>query len=406
MTSSISKAFKLPGLRPLLFVGFIAFMVRWLEMLAMALFAYRATESALVVAMLTMLRSLPMGLFGAFIGAAVERFALRSVLILVVAISAATTLAMAVLASLGTLEVWQLMVASFVNGVCWATDNPVRRMMIGNAVGYAHMASALSLDTGANNASRILGPTLAGLLLARFDIASVFWLGVALYAASLVTAVRIRGHEEGTASARVSIFAGLREGFVWLGGDRRLIGIFLVTIIFNIFGWPYSSMVPVIATADFQMSPNGVGLVASCEGLGGLLAALVFTRFARAQWYGRIYVGATALYFVTMLGFAATRLVPVAVVLLLLNGVCGVGFGVMQATLVYRLSPVEMRTRLLGVLSVCIGTSPIGFLYVGFLADLLTPRVATLAIALQGLLALLLTRRYWAEISKPLSSSV
>ena len=398
MTSTISKAFQLPDLRPLLFVGFIAFMVRWLEMLAMALFAYRVTESAFVVAMLTMLRSLPMGLFGALIGAAVERFALRSVLILVVTASASTTLCMAVLASLGALEVWHLMLASFVNGVCWATDNPVRRMMIGTAVGHEHMAAALSLDTGANNASRILGPTLAGLLLVRFDIAGVFWLGVVLYAASLSAAMRIRRHKLEAGASHSSIFAGLREGFTWLRGDRRLIGVFLITIIFNIFGWPYSSMVPVIATADFQMSPRDVGLIASCEGIGGLLAALVFTRFARAEWYGRIYVGATALYFVTTLGFASARMVPAAVVLLLLNGVCGVCFSVMQATLVYRLSPVEMRARLLGVLSVCIGTSPIGFMYVGFLADAFTPRIATLALALQGLLALLLTRRYWMAV--------
>jgi hypothetical protein len=72
----------------------------------------------------------------------------------------------------------------------------------------------------------------------------------------------------------------------------------------------------------------------------------------------------------------------------------------MQATLIYRDSPVEMRGRLLGVLSVCIGTGPIGLLYLGFLAEALTPRGATLALAVQGIAALLLTRRYWAGIAR------
>ena len=78
-----------------------------------------------------------------------------------------------------------------------------------------------------------------------------------------------------------------------------------------------------------------------------------------------------------------------------------VGFSVMQATMVYRGSPVEMRARLLGVLSVCIGTGPIGFVYLGFLADVLTPRVATVALGAQGMLALLLTRRYWMSVFLP-----
>ena len=64
-------------------------------------------------------------------------------------------------------------------------------------------------------------------------------------------------------------------------------------------------------------------------------------------------------------------------------------------------APVEMRARLLGVLSACIGTGPIGFLYLGFLADALTPQTATVAIAVQGLLAMLLTRRYWAKVLQP-----
>ena len=83
---------------------------------------------------------------------------------------------------------------------------------------------------------------------------------------------------------------------------------------------------------------------------------------------------------------------------LFLGGLFGAGFAVMQATLVYRAAPVEMRARLLGVLSVCIGTGPIGFLYLGLLAELFTPRTATVALAAQGVLAMMLTRRYWVGV--------
>src|SRR5215510_14949046 len=104
-------------------------------MLALALFAYQLTGSAFVVAMLTMLRMLPMSLFGALIGAAADRLDRRRVLALVVATSMTVTAALAILASLGALAIWHLAVASFVNGAAWASDHPVRRMMIGDAVG-------------------------------------------------------------------------------------------------------------------------------------------------------------------------------------------------------------------------------------------------------------------------------
>ena len=387
-----------PDLRPLLFVGFISFVVRWLETLAMALFAYRATGSAFIVAMLTMLRVLPMGLFGAFIGAAADRFSPRSALILGVAASMASTLVLAVLASLGLLQVWHLAVACFVNGINWATDNPVRRMMIGNAVGTDRMGQAISLDVAANNASRVLGPALAGVLLARYDMASVFWLGVLMYGISLVAALSVQKRGARPAAGADSMVGAIRKGFAWLRHDQRLVGVLVITVIFNIFGWSYTSMVPVIATGYFRLDPGGAGLMAGCEGAGGLIGAVLFARLGRTEWYGRTFLAATILYFATIMSFAMAPGVPLAVLLLLVNGIGGVGFAVMQATLVYRYSPADMRGRLLGVLSVCIGAGPIGFMYLGFLADVLTPRAATLAIALQGMLALVLTRRYWTPL--------
>lgn len=394
------ELFSIPDLRPLLFVGFASFVVRWLEMLAFALFAYKVTSSAFVVAMLTMLRVLPMGLFGAFIGAAADKFALRSVLILVVSVMMATTFVLAILAMLGVLEVWHLGVASFINGIGWASDNPVRRMMIGDAVGPRRMGSAISLDVGCSNASRVIGPLVAGALLASFGIAGVFWFSLLLYAASLAAAWRIGARVPTLPADPASFFTGVRQGFIWLRGGRDVVGVFVVTVIFNIFGWPSTSMIPVIATDYFHLDPTGVGLLASGEGIGGLLGALLFASLARSEWYGRIYLCATAAYFAMMIGFASAPDARVAAVFLVFGGISGVGFAVMQATLVYRDAPVEMRGRLLGVLSVCIGTGPIGFMYLGFLADALTPRGATVALAAQGLVALILTRRYWAAIAR------
>ena len=393
--AALLNLFALPDFRRLWFVGFAICVVRWLETLALALFAYKLTGSAFVVALLMMLRLLPMALFGAFVGAAAERFDRRTVLALVVGASMTVSLTLAILASFGVLAVWHLAVASFINGGSWVADNPVRRMLIGDAVGVERIGQALSIDTATNNGTRILGPMLSGLLLAEVGIAGVFWFSVALFVPSMVAVKRLgRLHHRDTAKPP-SIFGSIVEGLDWLRRDGRLTGVFLITIIFNIFGWPTTSMVPVIGTDHLGLGPKGVGLLAACDGVGGLLGALFIARLAPPEWYGRIYAGSVGMYFVMVTCFASSPLVSLAGVSLSLAGMFQAVFAVMQTTLVYRAAPIEMRARLLGVLSVCIGTGPIGFLYLGYLAELLPPRFATMALVAQGMLVLLVTRRYW-----------
>lgn len=144
------------------FVGFVLFAVRWLEMLAVAVFVYERTGSAFLVAVVTMLRIVPMGLFGAFIGAAADRLDRRRALIGVVALMLTTSAVLALLAATGRLEVWHLACASVLNGIGWAMDNPVRRVMVGEVVGPERMGAAMSIDVGTNNASRMLARPRAG----------------------------------------------------------------------------------------------------------------------------------------------------------------------------------------------------------------------------------------------------
>jgi MFS family permease len=393
--------FSLADFRRLWFAGFTLSVVRWLEMLALALFAYRLTGSAFVVAALTVLRLLPMALFGAFVGAAAERFDRRRVLVLVVAISMTVSLTLAILASFDALAIWQLAAASFVSGLAWVADNPVRRMMIGDAVGAERMGSALSIDTATNNGTRILGPLLSGLLLAEFGITGVFWLSVALYLPSLVAVQRIGMRRKGPATTPPSIVRSIHEGLSWVRRDRRIMGVFVITIIFNVFGWPATSMVPVIGTDHLALSPKGVGILAAFDGLGGLVGALFIAGRAPVVWYGRMYVLAVGLYLVMVVCFAASPIAWVAAAALCLGGMFQAVFAVTQSALVYQSAPVAMRARLLGVLSVCIGTGPIGFLYLGFLAELVAPRFATMALAAQGMVVMFATRRYWIGLLRP-----
>src|SRR5258708_13128274 len=164
------------------YVGMIVSTVRWLETVAMGVVVYQQTNSAFVVAMITMLRLLPMGLFGAFLGALAERFDRRRTLAVVVALMALTSALLSVVAWTATLEVWHLASASFINGCGWATDNPLRRMMMGETIGRDPIGTGMAPDVAAGNASRTAGPTLRGFPLARLAIQVPFLPRPALYA--------------------------------------------------------------------------------------------------------------------------------------------------------------------------------------------------------------------------------
>ena len=401
MTASAAaspRLFAVPDFRRLWCVGLIVFLVRWLELLAVSLFVYQATGSAFLVTMMGMLRILPMGLFGAVMGAMAERVEAWTALLGIVVASLLTSLMLAVLAALGMLAVWHLAVASFINGLGWAADNPVRRMMIGQVVGPARMGAAMSADVGSNNASRMLGPTLSGLIFATVGIEGAFVVSVLLYLIAVVAVLRLRYRSGVQPAGGEGVLARIAEGVAVVRRDPRLVGTLVVTVIFNIFGWPFTSLIPVVGQDHLRLGPEAIGVLASMDGVGAFAGALAMAAWVKPAIYARCYIGGMALYLAAQVGFALAPHPVLAGGALLLAGFGQAGFSIMQATLVYMLAPAEVRSRVLGLLSVCIGIGPIGFVHIGLLADALGAQWACVISGAEGLLALLLTRRLWRHV--------
>jgi MFS family permease len=388
-----------PDFRRLWVVGLVVFAVRWLEMLAVAVFVYQRTGSPFIVALLTMLRMLPMALFGALVGATAEWFERRTALIVVVVSMLLSSLTLALLAWAHALEVWHVALASFVNGIAWTTDNPVRRTMIGEVVGHDRMSAAMSIDVGANNASRVLGPTLGGVLLASFGIGGAFAVSVACYLLALVAAMRVRHRNAVRPSAAASVFERMIEGIMLVRRDRRLVGTLVITVIYNTFGWPFTSMIPVIGHDNLSLGAVGIGVLASMDGVGAFCGAVLIALFAKPLVYARLYIGGVFVYLLMLPVFALASQPFLAGGVLLATGLANAGFSIMQATLVYLAAPAEMRSRIYGVLSVCIGIGMIGFIHLGLLAGFVGASWAIAVTGIEGLVAMLLTRRWWRALA-------
>ena len=390
-----------PAFRRLWIAGLANFLVRWLEVLVFGVFAYQASGSAFVVASLTMLRLLPLALFGLPFGAMATRIDRRLGLIVLLGTMVTTSTVMLLLAALGLLEIWHLAVASFINGMSWAADNPLRRGLIGDLAGPIRMGQAMAFDVGASNASRLAGPGLGGLLLVHGGMPVVFAFTVALYVLAVVAVVGVPPQPAAVRKSSASLRATLGAGFGAMQDSPLLAGTLWVTLIYNLFGWPVLSLVPVIGQDRLGLAPDGVGLLVSLEGIGTLLGAFALASITRPAIYGRIYVIGAFLFLGMLPLVGLSTQVGLSAAGMLMLGVGQSAFSVMQSTLVFVAAPADRRLPAMGLLTVVIGMGPLGFLALGWLAERTGAPVAAAASALAGLVVLAISWPWWRACWQP-----
>jgi MFS family permease len=384
-------------LRRLLAVGLLTSMVRWLDVLTFSVFAYQQTRSAFWVASMMMLRMLPLALFGVAFGAIAGRIPRRTGLLVSQGALLATTLLLLIVAGLGALNVWHLAAASVVSGIVWAGDMPMRRAFIGDVVGPSRMSQAMALDAVANNGSRLAGPGLGGLLLATGGMPAVLSVGALLYVAVIAALVGLprSGAPRADDKPLGSVGSMLAGGFRAVRETPRLAATLTNTIIFNIFCWPVISMVPVIGKERLNLSIEGVGLLASMDGLGSLVGAVMLAALARRLNHGIVYMGGTVLFLAMLPVFALSVHPWLSGLALIAIGAGQGGFAVMQSTLVFLSAPPRRRLEAMGLMTTCIGIAPLGFVMVGRLAERLGAPGAAIACSAGGLLTVVLTWRIW-----------
>ncbi len=376
-------------------VGMLVSLIRWLEILAFGVFTFELTHSAFWVASLMMLRMLPLALFGLAFGALASRISRRTGLLVAQGALCATTLALLAISSIGAIEVWHLAAGSFVSGVVWAGDMPMRRGLMGDIVGPTRMAHAMSLDAVAANSCRLAGPGLGGLLLAHGGLPAVFLCTALLYVLVLAALVGLNDRPAANAPLKTAFTSLLIGGLQAARESPRLLATLWLTVLFNLFAWPVLSMVPVIGQARLQLSTQDIGLLASMDGVGSLIGAIVLTSLVGRFRHGHVYVS-SLLFFLAMQLVFAWSAHPVATgAALLALGFTQSGFAVMQSTLVYVAAPADRRVEAMGLLTMCIGVSPLGFLAVGWLAEWLGAPLAAMICAMCGFISVALSWPLW-----------
>ncbi|OED43203.1 hypothetical protein AB833_04320 [Chromatiales bacterium (ex Bugula neritina AB1)] len=383
----------------LLWIGALQSAARWLELLAFGVYIYDLTGSPLLVTLVTLAKLAPLAIFGPVAGALPSRYTSRSLYLLGLTVMLVTTLA-ALLASLtGGLSVWQVMLISFTGGVFWVLDFPVRKSLIGDAVPVAVLGKAMGFDTIANNGTRMLGPVLGGMLLQFVGLTGVLGTTLCMYIICFVLTIKLQlGRELVSGEVTSSLADSVRQGLQVVRLEAVLSGTLMVTVIYNLFGFPMLSLVPVLGRDELQLSASVIGLLASMEGAGALLGGILFLKLGRVRYFRKIYVVGVAGGLVFGMVYAASTSAMLMGFALLLIGVGSACFAAMQSTLLILNSEARYRSQVFGMLSLSIGSGIIGFTQIGLVAGWFGPRAALLLSSVIGLICLFLVCRRWPQI--------
>jgi MFS family permease len=400
--SAPAALFAMPDFRRLWIASGLVSTMRWLEMLTISIFVFQLTSSALQVALILFLRMLPSLLFGALAGAVADRFNRKAMLIVGLGAMSAISTLLGLLVSVGAIAVWHIALGIFLNGIYWAGDFAVRRTVIGDIVGIERFGVAMSLDSITLNATRMAGPLIGGALLETAGMDGVYYLGGAFYLSAALLVARVRYRPAATRQPEWKVLTNIGEGLRFIRGQRAIVGVLAITVVANLFGFPYATMLPVIGKEVLELSPTLTGILASAEGMGSLIGAVAIAYLARPHHYMRLYLNGTALFMAGVLVFSLSQAYPLSFLALLLGGFGFAGFASMQPTLVMMLTPPALRPRVMGVLSVMVGTGPIGILHVGILARWLGADTAVSVMATEGLLALAACAVLWPELRRPM----
>jgi MFS family permease len=398
MERPVRALLRQPDFLRLWLVGAFANAMRWLELLVSGVFAYEATGSALAVTGVVAARQLPQLAFGAFAGAVSEAVNRKLIVMLALIVPAVVSTLLATLATTGHLELWHVALGNLLSGTMWATEMSTRRRMVGEVAGPHRIVPAIALDSATNAATRMVGPLLGGLAFQWLGMKGAYTLtALVQFAGAFAMAGLV--HPQVTRRLELRrIPRDIAEGIAFARRKRILLLVYGVTIVTNTFAFSYSGLVAPLGLGAFQVSPALVGLLAAAEPIGSLLGgALLAAGLIRMD--GRLlFAGGAAFFMVGLIVMALSASYWLAIAVLILGGFGTAGFSNMQTTLMLTEAPPSMRSRLMGIVTVCIGTGPLGVLMIGALARELGPRdavllMASLGLAATGLLSLTLGRR-------------
>lgn len=341
----------------------------WLQRVAQGWFVYQLTHSAFWVGSVAALGLLPLLFFTLPGGVIVDRFPKKQILYVTQYAAMVLALSLYFITANNSATVFSISVLAFLLGLVDCLDKPARQAFVIEMVGKEDLPSAIALNGGIFNGARVLGPAVAGLIIGAFGVSMAFLVNAISFIPILAALYLIRVHEEVPREHPHPLHA-LKDGVSFAFSHRAIRYLLLFIGCVSIFGWSYTTLLPVVAETTFGMDATGLGYLFAVSGAGAVVATAIISTYAkRIPSMQFIIVGCLLFSFSTFL-FAATSNVFIAFPLLFLAGFGLIVQFAVTNSMIQHMVPNDMRGRVMSLfVLMAVGTSPIGNFQIGILAE-------------------------------------
>jgi MFS family permease len=361
----------------------------WMQNVALAWLVLELSSSPMAVGALAFCRFVPFTVFGLVAGVVADRLETRRLVMGTQAAAMTVSIALALVTLTGTATLAIVYVLAALGGTALAFDAPGRQSLTFQLVGRRELPNAVALNAGLFNGSRIIGPAIAGAIIAAAGTGVCFVLNAVSFLAVLGALASLRPDElhavERDPSA--AVVDGVRKAFAFARRTPQLRSVLAVVTVVSTVGFNFHVLVPLLAADTLHVGPEGFGLLSASFGVGALVGALATATFRGASW--RLFAAGAAGFGVLALALAPVENAFVAGFLLIGIGICFTLFTANANALVQLGAPDHLRGRLIGLyLFAFVGLAPVGGLLAGWLAELGGTQLAFTVAGLTSLLAI------------------
>jgi MFS family permease len=340
----------------------------WMDQVTLSWLVLSVTDSPLWVGLLHACRFLPLLVFGLWGGVLADRFDRRVMLIRTQIVSLVVTIGLVIVAFQPEPSLLLIFVFAIARGALLSFDRPARHALMPELVSRPLLMNAVALQSAAHNLSRVVGPAIAGVIIALVGTAWSLVFTAALFIPNLASLYAIRAGNASVVRARHAGQGGIREGLKYVWSEPTVATVLGSTMLILVFLAPHLSMLPVIARDVLHGGPAEYGALNAAAGAGSLVGTVAIAWLGARAAHGGMLIGGALAFGVAVIAFAMSSWYPLSIVLIMVAGGCSQAYFTTSTALLQTIVPDELRGRIMSIYLMDRAVYPAGSVLAGALA--------------------------------------
>jgi MFS family permease len=349
---------------------FISLIGTWIQVVTQSWLIFQLTNSAFLLGVVGFLSSIPIFLLSLFGGVVADRMNKRNILIFTQTSFMLLAFILAVLTQMKLITPAQIMWISLLNGIVMAFDAPSRQAVVVELVGKKYLMNAIALNSVAFNSSRIIGPALAGILVASIGMSGCFYVNGVSFLAVLIALFFIKINHGLVRDTHSGLVKDLTEGLKLIKNNKVILILITMVAVTSLFGFSYVILMPIFANNVLRVGVKGMAMLMSASGLGALIAALILARLGDFQYKGKMLILSSLIFSLALILFSLSKVYLLSLIALVLIGWGSVSAIAIINTILQTIASDEFRGRVMSAFMFTFaGTMPFGNLIAGSIAQ-------------------------------------